>query len=237
MIPGTNIDGIFFHLYSIFFHFYCYLSFLNHLLLSHRSFSVYFSHFIIDFLTNSYLLAVKVYVSHFFYQVFKNCLDFAGFVVCVNRNISDKLELMESIKLRRWGIFSKEKLNSDLSLFSRQPFFKIKSSSIDKMIFFQWAISIFQLQTRPISSSHNSIFNRMVDNFTNSLFQLIEGYPWISCDGVLLGRVDAIEFDTDSVDFVLEFSRPIQVLWVRFDEEGLMFENAYIVKSFSVVIR
>ena len=77
----------------------------------------------------------------------------------------------------------------------------------------------------------------MVDNFANSLFQLIEGYPWISCDRVLLGRVDAIEFDSDSVDLVLELSRPVQVLWVRFNEEDLMFENADIVKSFSVVVR
>ena len=206
-------------------------------MLSHRSFSVYFSHFVIDFLTNSYLLAVKVHVSHFFYQIFKNCLDFAGFVVCVNRNISNKLELMESIKLGRWGIFGKEKLNSNLSFFSRHSFFKIKSGSIDEMIFLQRTISIFQLQTRSIPSSYNCILNRMVDNLTNSLFQLIEGYSWISCDGVLLGRVDAIEFDSDSVDLVLELSRPIQILWVRFNEEDLMFENAYIIKSFSIVIR
>ena len=105
------------------------------------------------------------------------------------------------------------------------------------MIFLERTSSIFQLQPRPISSSHNGILNRMVDNFTNSLFQLIKSYSGVSCDGMLLGRVDAIEFDSDSVDFILELSRPVQILWVRFDEEDLMFENAYIVKSFSVVIR
>lgn len=45
------------------------------------------------------------------------------------------------------------------------------------------------------------------------------------------------EFDADFVDFVLELSWPVQIFTVRLDKQDLCLENAYIVHSFSVVIR
>ena len=144
---------------------------------------------------------------------------------------------MKPIKCGWRSIFSQVELNSNLAHLCRYSLFQKQGCSVNKAIFFQGGFSIFQLKTRPVTSSHNYFLSWLSKDLTYFKFKIIETGSRICGEIVGLRRFYVVKFNSDSIDLIFKLFWPIEIFWVRLDKQNLSLKDTHLFNIFLVVVR